>query len=263
MLFAFVIVASFASSSSLFFECRYYDRDWVISRHLYTCTGTVVSAWDSKNITGVSQNHLDGRSNADVGGIEIFSQPIVAMPRNIAGFFANIRAIGIKQTHISRLTKEDLKPFSKLEVFACWFSRLETIDGDVFESNSMLQHLNLAENMLTNIGPNILTPLPKLHQLSFGKNLCTDEGSSTADGIPLVASKLRFQCPPTPEMIEKFILSGQQFHHEIDKQTADRINPAVMRIYQNEKRIDELDSKVLQITAEVQKLASIIEQLKP
>jgi hypothetical protein len=213
-----------------------------------------VSSGDSMNVNRVSQNHLPGKSNSDVGGIEIFYQPITAMPSNIARFFGNIRAIELKETKINRLTKEDLKPFPKLEVFACWFSRLETIDGDLFESNHKLQHLNLNENLLTNIGPNILTPLPKLHQLGFAKNLCTNEGSTTAAGIQLVASKLRFQCPPTPEMIEKFILSGQQFHHEIGRQTAEKINPEVLRIYQNEKKIKELDRKLLQLTIEIQKL---------
>jgi hypothetical protein len=262
MLFIFAILAIVSLTSGLTIDCRYYDRDWVVSGNLYTCAGKVVATDVGRNVTGVSQNHLAGRSNANVGGIEIFYQPITAMPSNIARFFGNIRAIELKETKINRLTKEDLKPFPMLEVFACWFSRLETIDGDVFESNHKLQHLNLNENLLTNIGPNILTPLPLLHTVGFGKNLCTNEGSGTAAGIPLLASKLRFQCPPTPEMIEKFILSGQKFHHEIDRQTAERINPAVLRIYENEKRIDELDSKVLQLLAEVQKLSSIIEQLK-
>jgi hypothetical protein len=263
MLFIVALLAIVSLSNSLTFDCGYHDRNWVISGNLYTCLGKVVSDGNAGNVTAITGKHLPGKSIANVGAFEIASQPITAMPRNIAHFFENIRAIEIKQTQINRLTKEDLKPFPKLEVFACWFSRIETIDSNVFEANSMLQHLNLNENLLTNIGPNILTPLQKLHQLSFGGNLCTNEGSTTAAGVVAVAKKLRFQCPPSPEMIEKIILNGQNFHYEIDKQTAERINPAVLRIHQNEKRIDELEKSNDQMKKEIQKLSSIIEQLKP
>jgi hypothetical protein len=247
MLLIFVLIASFTFSNSLYFECKYSVYDWVISGNMYMCDATVVFTGDPNAITGVSQNHLPGKTNADVGGFAIHLQPIKRIPANIDRFFGNIRAISMMNSTVSRLTQEDLKVFPRLEVFACFYNRLETIDGDVFQFNPRLQHLNLVGNFITNIGPNFLVHLPVLHQLYFTGNLCTNENGNTALLVEEVSRKLRFQCPPTPEMIEKFILSGEKFHHEIDRQTAERINPAVLRIYQNERRINELEQLVKEL----------------
>lgn len=240
----FVLLATFSLSSSLHLECSYVSTQWVIIGEIYTCAGTVVFTGDVNSVTVVSQNHLPGKSNKDVEGFTINNQAINFMPFNIQQFFENVRAIAMRNTTLKKLMTDDLKPFPRIEVIGFHFSRLETIEGDLFSYNPRLQHINLSNNLFTNIGPNLLAPLPSLHQINLSDSLCINENVSVLSDIPNLSRKLRFQCPPSVEMIERIILSGKRFVQEIDQQTADRINPAVLRIYENEKRIDELERLV-------------------
>lgn len=216
MLLFFTLFAIFSVSNSLNLECKFDNNFWVITGPLYTCAGTAVSTDETFNVTKVSNSHLQGKKNSDVNGFFIFTQPITRMPSNINKFFSNIRAIHLKETKINQLTIEDLRPFPKLEVFACWHSEIETLDGDVFKYNTLLQHLNLNNNLITNIGPNLLTPLSILHQFSIESNLCTNEAARSAEGVALISKKLRFQCPPSPAMIEKIILGGDDLQRKIE-----------------------------------------------
>ena len=244
MLKLMVFFATVLLSSSLHLECSYSLTQWVITGEIYTCVGTVVFSGDINSIAAVSQNHLPGKSNVHVEGFTINNQAIDFMPSNIQHFFENVRAIAMRNTTLKKLTKDDLKPFPRIEVIGFHYSRLEKIDGDLFSYNPRLQHINLSNNLFTNIGPNLLAPLASLHQINLSDSLCINENVAIILDITNLSRKLRFQCPPSVEMIERIILSGQKFVQEVDKQTADRINPAVLRIYENEKRIDELERLV-------------------
>ena len=136
----FIFLATFSISSSLYLECSYFLHRWVITGESYTCAGTVLSSGRANSVNEVSQNHLPGKSNIQVDALTIKNQAINFMPFNIQQFFENIRVLEMRNTTLNKLTKDDLKPFPRIEVVGFHYSRLETIDGDLFVYNLRLQH---------------------------------------------------------------------------------------------------------------------------
>jgi hypothetical protein len=156
--------------------------------------------------------------------------------------------------------KRDLSNLPNLEVIAFVFGIIETVEGDVFANNPYLKYVSFQNNSLTNVGPNILQPVPMVQIFLLNFNSCINDQAWTVGNAVELAMKLRFSCPPSSEMIERFILSGEKFKYEIDQQTAERINPAVLRIYQNEKRIDELEEKLNGMMVKFEKLEKMSEE---
>lgn len=152
-------------------------------------------------------------------------------------------------TKLKTLSSDDFKPFPGMVAMGFVVSKLEALDGDLFIHNPLLQHINFNDNQITNVGPNILDPVPLLYEFFLSANLCSQESSKTVEETHAFALKLRYQCPPSVQMIEKIILSGQKFEFRVDGHVAERINPAVLRIYENEKRIDELETLLQQLMA--------------
>lgn len=250
MLIILIIFASLSLSNSLLLRCEYFTQQFVIVGNQYACRGTIVNSGDPNIVTEVSQNHLAGRSNANVSVVQIASQPIVNFPSNIDKFFENIRSFQLRNSTLRKLTSSNIRVFPKLEAAGFHSNLLEEIDGDLFSGNPLLQHINLSGNRLTSVGPNIFHATPILSQINLLNNICVQENVNVASGVAELSRKLRHQCPATVEMIERFILDGEKFQRKVDEQTAERINPAVLRIHENEQKINELERLLNELLVE-------------
>lgn len=249
MLFALFFLLIAASSNAIQLNCRYLDQNWIIAGNIYTCAATINNSGNGTAVTGVSQNHLSGRTDINVQAVTLNNNSLTFLPSNIDEFFPNLRVIQMINTNLKSLISDDLKPFPRLEAIGFYNNQIETLDGDLFEHTPLLQHINFAGNSLTNVGPNIFTPVPLLRQMHLSGNLCTQEIANSTSEVLRMSLRLRYQCPPSREMIERLILSGQEFERKVDEHTADRINPAVLRIHQNEQRIDELEQMLTELMA--------------
>lgn len=258
-----VILLFFSYSCAVLLDCNYYLRDWVIGM-VYVCGARVLDFGDGSAVVGVTQNHLPGKTDNDVTAITFYSQPLKFVPQNIHVFFKNMRLIHINNTTLSAITSNDLKPFPKLEAIGCDRNLIKTIDGDLFIHNPLLLHINLRNNYLTNIGPNIFTHLQLLRELYFGGNLCIIEEAKTFAEVRQISLQLAFQCPPSAEMIERIVLHSDEFEAKVDTQIAERINPVVYRVNQNEiEQIatnEELKSRILELEKMVRELNEILKK---
>jgi hypothetical protein len=259
MLLPLIVLLIAASSNAIQLNCNYIDHSWPTSGTIYTCFATVGDTGNRNRsaVTGVSQNHLSGRTNVHVQGIALNDNNLHAMPSNIETFFGNLRAMQII-TKLKALTSDDLKPFPRLEVVGFQSNELETIDGDLFQHTPLLLLVNLNDNSLTNIGSDIFTPVPLLKIVHFSRNLCTQDIANSTSEVLTLSLKLRYQCPPSAEMIQRLILNGQELEHKVDEHTAERINPVVYRVNQN-----EIDQQTLneQLNARIVELEKIVREL--
>lgn len=209
MLFALFLLLIAASSNAILLNCRYLNQHWPITGTIYTCFATVVDIRDGlTSVTKVSQNHLSGKTNAHVQGFTLNQNSLTLMPSNIEKFYPNLRVIQMINTNLKSLTRHDLKPFPRLEAIGFYDNKIETMDGDLFKDTPLLQHIAFRNNLLTNVGPNIFKPIPLLKEIYLSGNLCTQEMTSSTSEVLALSRKLRYQCPPSAEMILKLVYNG-------------------------------------------------------
>lgn len=182
---------------------------------VYSCNPKVVRINESRNVVGVSQNHLAGKSDQDVKGVIIQKQQIDSIPEDINLFFTNLEGIYFSDCPIKSFGKNDLLPFPRLKHFAIVRGQLKTIDGDVFKYLPELLYILFRGNSITNVGPGIFQYSPKLNWASFEANLCINSQANDRTAVANVGRELAFKCPPSVEMIEKIILEGTKFQEAL------------------------------------------------
>jgi hypothetical protein len=207
MLLALFVLLIAVSSNALQLNCNYKDQNWPITGTIYTCFATVENSGNGSAVTGVSQNHLPGRTNAHVQGITLNKNNFTFLPSNIEKFFGNLRVIQMIFTKLRALTSDNLKPFPRLEAIGFYDNQIEIMDGDLFQHTPLLQHICFHNNLLTNIGPNIFRPVPLLKDMFLSGNLCTQEMAHSTTEVIAMSRKLRYQCPPSADMLLKIIFN--------------------------------------------------------
>lgn len=241
LLLAIVLVWQCASGTVIL-DCSYSVQAWTIVGNMYTCYAKVIQTGRTRNVVGVSQNHLSGKTNPDVKALWIEQQPIDFFPEDSDLFFFNLEVIFFKDCPIKSLTKEDLQYFSKLKIFGITGGELSTINGDVFKYSPELEHLSLRSNKITNVGPGIFLHSPKLSNVFFDNNLCiVSQAVDSTAAVTSIAKELAYKCPPTVEMIEEIILESQKFKTIIGDQVDSKVSAMEGRVKQLEERIRKLE----------------------
>jgi len=247
MWFVLLIFSLFQYSYGLLLlDCNYSMIVWNIIGPLYTCTATVNQYDDGRQVSGVSQNHMAGRNDSDVQAVWLYGQTLLNfIPEDIDRFFENLQGFAIERTSLKYVAKEDLHQFPKLETLQIRWNQLETLDGDLFIYNPSLRWFIFESNKLTNIGPNILSNLPNLTNAYFQSNLCINSYATSTSGIEDLKRSLAHQCPPSAEMLERFILSGETFETRVKE-----------KISENNEQIEatfaSLNEQILNITESFQ-----------
>lgn len=212
-----VLLALQCANGTIILDCVYAMRTWAIVGSVYQCSPRVIQLDQTRNIVGVSQNHLSGKTNQDVEALFIDSQPIDLIPKDIELFFVNLETLIIWSSPIKSMTKDDLKPFPKLKVIEIQICQIQVISGDIFKYSPELQFANFQKNQITNVGPGIFKYTPKLIYAHFNYNLCINNGAANnATAVTSLVRELAFRCPPTVEMTEEIILNGGNFEKAVN-----------------------------------------------
>lgn len=111
MWFLVVLCISQGASAFITFDCAYSERKVEIGVTAYICEPKVNQYGKTLDVTGISQNHMTGKSNQDVNALFVEKQRIDAIPRGINSFFDNLKVLGFDKCPIKSLTKDDLRPF--------------------------------------------------------------------------------------------------------------------------------------------------------
>lgn len=250
-----ILLALQCASSTIILDCTYSMRTWAIVGSVYQCSPRIIQLDQTRNVVGVSQNHLTGKRNQDVEAIFIDRQPIDLIPKDIELFFGNIETLIIWWSPIKSVTKDDLKPFPKLKVIEIQMCQIGVISGDIFKYSPELQFVNFQKNEITNVGPGVLEPCPKLIIAHFNSNLCIDNGARNSTAVATIARELAFKCPPTVDMIEEIILEGEIFRKAVNTQ----IQPDITTLNNNQAAVTE---RMLQLEKENKKDKERIENLE-
>lgn len=192
---AFAIFASFASGKIL--ECNYSVVTWPLVGSIYSCRARIIDNGNTNSIDEIRGNHLAGLTNANVEGFFLTEQNLGGVPRNLATFFQNLRAVDFSNAQISALATVDLSPIVKLAFFRVFNNRLTSIEGNLFASNLQLQYIDFGGNLLQSVGENLLGNLNSLTGADFSRNPCINTQAFTPPAIANLNQELPIRCPPS------------------------------------------------------------------
>lgn len=230
-----ILFAVQCATATISLDCRYVNHGWVALGSVYTCNPRVTQLGTSRNVVGVSQNHMSGRTNLDVRGVNFQNQRIDFIPTDMNRFFPNLEGILFNECPIRSFSREDLRPFPRLRDFSIHRGELTTVSGDVFQHAPGLQFANLGRNSIANVGPGIFQGTPRLVEARFNNNWCINTQARNRAALDLLFSELAFRCPSTAEMTEDFILNGENFRRAVNNQVA----PELQQLREENRRANE------------------------
>lgn len=94
------------------------------------------------------------------------------VPAGIAENFKNIKVLVIAHTGLKDIRQQDLKPLKNLRNLYLDNNQLKFLEKDLFAFNTDITHINLANNQISFVAPNVLEPLTKLIEFGFSENVC-------------------------------------------------------------------------------------------
>jgi len=179
-------------------ECSYSTTYWITLKNFYYCSVNIdpsITTQESANITSISGNHLNGKTNSDVSGIYANSKTINYFPRGLETFFMNIKAIEIINCKLKEIHQDDLKPFPKLVEIWLYINSLEVLEEGLFDYNPDLEYIHFRNNKIVHIEPKIFDHLSKLSTLILSSNSCVSKNveNSTSEVKNLIQN-VKSQC---------------------------------------------------------------------
>lgn len=208
--FIFIVFFIAAPLNTLILNCTFVDVAIRFRlQNVYSCQGEIIFVGDPRIVNQVLGSHSSGRSNNDVQSLEIVRQDVKILPRNIDSFFLNLESVYVHRSGLKEVSKEDFSGFLKLKQVDLHFNDVEEIDGNLLEGNPLVEAFSVFSNPIRHVGHNIFDHLPNLNSAHFVNGKCINErfdGNRTA--VEEIMFKLTVNCPPTFEMIERRILSG-------------------------------------------------------
>lgn len=215
MILAALGIITFDFGNAIVFNCNFNNVNWVNTGVSYTCTATIqgLAVPVLSNVTG---NHAENKTNNDVGALAVSNQEMFIIPQNISNFFPNLTILSLSNLRIYRVSSFDIAQFPELQVLILYNNNLDSLDGNLFVRNSLLEYINLSSNQIRHLGPNIFNPLRNLRVLRLQRNICIDEYSENATNILTFCWKAAFNCPPSFEQLESEIVNGYYFQEIIN-----------------------------------------------
>lgn len=193
-----IFIAVFSAVQGVSFQCAFSNFNWIDSGGLlYTCTATVSIAGDDTTLNSVTGTHMSGRTNANVTALTVSHFKLLeTIPENIQRFFPNLRLLQWYNGTISRLSPVDLQQFPNLQTLNLQLNPIVILDAALFQGTQRLQWISFSDNLLENIGYDLLTDLSELTSAFFSRNPCINFRATTPDEIQLLALQLSVVCPP-------------------------------------------------------------------
>lgn len=248
MLFVLLILPLVAS---LKINCTYKSDSWPTTGLAYYCYAQNIEVLSQDDvIKEVAGAHMSGKTNNDVSAIWIEKSPnLLFMPREFENFYKHLMAICINDSGLKRISQKNLQPFPNLE--GVWFygNKLVTFNGDIFQFNPKLRHIDFSHNQIRSIPANVFDPIaerPKV--IKFNSNLCINKDVLNYE-VEEIKQEILEKCPVAE--CESLKLENEDLKAMIAKLRED------LRSLQDEN----LRVTVEKLQSEVKRLAENLDQL--
>lgn len=230
-------------SDCIILDCEYSVVAWAIATE-YTCTARVIFVGDAREVSDVTENHMEGRNNSDVKGLLIYNQNITFTPRNIHLFFPNVVAFSLFNNTIEEITPVALGGLHKLRYFNFLYNHLQVVESDLFDESPLLEWIDFGYNPIRHVAHNVFKHLNLLENLNFTLTTCISQSAVGSDDVELLKFQLIVACPATFEMTETKIVNGIELHNQINRQINDAINPLTKMLLEIEENQKALEHRV-------------------
>lgn len=190
----FIIQASCDTKFHL--VCEYSIQDWTPAiGELYVCNVTnevIIKERYVKEGT-VSGIHNSEKTDKDVQGINAYFKSINYIP-DFSVVFKNLIGLHLDMCKVLKLTKEELKPYPKLQQLFLHRNKLRILEKDLFEFNPDLKYIRISHNMLREIDPMTFANLKALTHVYLSGNECTQKDAETQKEIQDMPGTLQSTC---------------------------------------------------------------------
>lgn len=148
----------------------------------------------NRTIDEVKGEHGRGKSNSDVKAIFINDKTCHFVPKGIGRFFKNLENLQIRNSVLSEIAKEDLRPFTKL--IGLWLdgNNLKFLEADLFECSQNLQFIDFRNNRIQSISADVLDPILNLRQILFSGNVCISSNARNLIQLKDVLHEINDKC---------------------------------------------------------------------
>lgn len=128
-------------------------------------------------------DHLAEKNDLDVAALLICDCSITRTPQGLAKKFPNLTVLGIFNSNLKQIEREDLKEYSKcIELDLC-SNKIEYLPHNLLhDMKKSLEFINFNNNKIQIIHPNVFDGVKKLKYLDLSRNVCIDKVfDSTSD----------------------------------------------------------------------------------
>ncbi|KAG5670635.1 hypothetical protein PVAND_000883 [Polypedilum vanderplanki] len=148
--------------------------NWRCTRENYTyqVTNQTIS---NQNISKVKGSHKFGKTNKDVCGVLFQFCNIKEIPKGLTKIFPNLKYLGIVNSNLKIVTRNDLKEFTNLEILYLRGNEITYLPGDLLQDLNDLEVFVVSVSKIEMIEPNIFDNCKKLKHIDLRGNFCIDK----------------------------------------------------------------------------------------
>lgn len=194
------LLTIFSLSHAVTFECEFpptYSHFLEITLP-YMCDVTSISfikEFEDKELTHVTGDHEDGKSNLNVESLEINSyENLDFIPRKMGNIFRNLMRLDMSWNKIEVLNKDDIRGLRKLTSINLSSNRILRIEGGFFDHNLMLEKIELSDNKIKSVDEKLFDKLLHLNFIDLSSNECINMIANNQTEIPPLKEQMKTNC---------------------------------------------------------------------
>lgn len=189
-----ICLAFVISVNGIVFDCTFIFKTGGYVGEVYTCYAIVSKSENSRILESVHGVHKNGRNLQDVRALQVENQVMNSFPKNLNSFFTDLMAIWFIHSNLLQLSADDLKPYPNLKELGMFQNKLKVLDGDLFKYTRNLNWIYFNENLIQQVGYDLLSGMNELKYALFGDNICVNIVATTPAKIEDLNRQLPVLC---------------------------------------------------------------------
>jgi Leucine-rich repeat (LRR) protein len=150
---------------------------------------------DMNNIVKMTSVHVPGNTNFDVKGITFQDCNMKIIVNDIGKHLPNLMSVIADHSGLEKINERDLRQFPQMTFFSAAGNHIKLLFNDLFTNNPLLKTVNLSENEITIVGPNIISDLQQIKFILLAKNPCIKKNFHVEHNTSAFENYIRAVCP--------------------------------------------------------------------